>query len=97
MSLGFENLKEEDEEEEEEEEDLFCQKQKQNTNTIKHRGVFPEGHMAIVLDTSSKKKIIHQILFLKRKRTVHNTLQEHVNENTFMYQIPKYKTSKVKN
>ena len=74
-----------EEEEDEEEEYLFRQKQKKNLNTniIKHKGGFPERHTPIVLDTlSSASNIVKK----ERKRTLYNTLQQHVNEHTFMYQ-----------
>jgi len=73
----------------EEEEYLFCQKQKQNlsTNIRKHGGGFPEGHTPIMQDTlSSAEYDTSKYHKKKRKRTVHSTLQEHVNEHTFMYQ-----------
>jgi len=53
----------------------------------KHRGGFPEGQSPIVLDTLSN--VVYNIKYLfknKTKKTVYNILQEHVNENTFMYQ-----------
>jgi len=47
----------------------------------KHRGGFPGGQTPIVLDTLAMLNITSNI-----KKTVYNTLQEHVNEYTFMYQ-----------
>jgi len=94
MSLGFENLKED--EEEEEEEDLFCQKQKQNcsTNIIKHRGVFPEGHMAIVLDISSKNENnTSNIIFLKKKNSIQYITR--TRKWTYIY-VPNTKVQNIK-
>jgi len=67
------------------EEYLFAKsKSNYNSNTIiKHRGGFPEGQTPIVLDTLSNAEYNIKYLF---KKTVYNTLQEHVNEYTFMYQ-----------
>ena len=54
----------------------------------KHRAGFPEVQSPIVLDTLSNAEYNIKYLFkkTKTKKTVYNILQEHVNENTFMYQ-----------
>jgi len=55
-----------------------------NTNVIsKHRGGFQNGKHPSCWTPLAMLNITSNI---KKKKTVYNTLQEHVNEYTFMYQ-----------